>query len=132
MTGVPAGETWFRRLALALGGALIVLAIWTVSQEGVAEGLRTDWTAFDNAASRLLDGEQIYRPLDRETESLPYLYPPYALWLALPLGPVGFLGSYVLAAGSALLAFLGGIWLLRRTALPVSYTHLTLPTNREV
>ena len=117
MTGVPAGETWFRRLALALGGALIVLAIWTVSQEGVAEGLRTDWTAFDNAASRLLDGEQIYRPLDRETESLPYLYPPYALWLAVPLGLVGFLGSYVLAAGSALLAFLGGIWLLRRTAL---------------
>ena len=116
MTGVPAGETRFRLLALVLGGALIVLAIGTVSQEGL-EGIRTDWTAFDNAASRLLGGEQIYRPWDAEVETLPYLYPPYALWLAVPLGLVGFLGSYVLAAGSALLAFLGGIWLLRRTAL---------------
>ena len=116
MTGVPAGETRFRLLALVLGGALIVLAIGTVSQEGL-EGIRTDWTAFDNAASRLLGGEQVYRPWDAEVETLPYLYPPYALWLAVPLGLVGFLGSYVLAAGSALLAFLGGIWLLRRTAL---------------
>lgn len=116
MTEVSPGETWFRRVVLVFGGTLMVLAIWTVSQEGVAEGLRTDWTAFDNAASRLLGGEQIYRPWDSETESLPYLYPPYALWLALPLGLVGFLGSYVLAAGSALAALLGGISLLRRVA----------------
>ena len=61
MTRVPAGETLFRLVVIVLGGALMVLAIWTVSQEGVAEGLRTDWTAFDNAASRLLGGEQIYR-----------------------------------------------------------------------
>ena len=128
MTRVPAGETLFRLVVIVLGGALMVLAIGTVSQEGL-EGIRTDWTAFDNAASRFLGGEQIYVPWDAEVEPLPYLYPPFALWLALPLGLVGFLGSYVLAAGSALAALLGGISLLRRVAEPVSYTHLTLPTT---
>ena len=93
----------------------MVLAIGTVSQEGL-EGIRTDWTAFDNAASRFLGGEQIYVPWDAEVEPLPYLYPPFALWLAIPLGLVGFLGSYMLSAGSALAAFFGGIWLLRRVA----------------
>lgn len=115
MTSVPAGETWFRRVVIVLGGTLMVLAIGTATQEGL-DGIRTDWTAFDNAASRLLGGEQIYVPWDAEVEPLPYLYPPFALWLALPLGLVGFLGSYVLAAGSALAALLGGISLLRRVA----------------
>ena len=115
MTRVPAGETLFRLVVIVLGGALMVLAIGTVSQEGL-EGIRTDWTAFDNAASRFLGGEQIYVPWDAEVEPLPYLYPPFALWLAIPLGLVGFLGSYMLSAGSALAAFFGGIWLLRRVA----------------
>lgn len=116
MLGVPRGQAWFRRVALVLGGTLIVMVVWSVIQEGAVEGLRTDWTAFDNAASRLLAGEDIYRPWDGEVETLPYLYPPFALWLTLPLGLVGFTGSWLIAAGSALAAFLGGLALLRRVA----------------
>ena len=73
MLGVPRGQAWFRRVALVLGGTLIVMVVWSVIQEGAVEGLRTDWTAFDNAASRLLAGEDIYRPWDGEVETLPYL-----------------------------------------------------------
>lgn len=97
-----------------------------------AENLQTDWTAFDTTADRLFDGETIYRPFEKGVEDLPYLYPPYALWLAIPLSPLGFYPSFfaslALSLGSTFAAvrLVGRLappkWLSTRTAVVVAAT----------
>ena len=95
--GIPRRHLWARRVAIVGAGILtFMLAAWVLSDP--VENLSTDWTAFDAAADRLFAGEAVYRPYDAETEPLPYLYPPFALWLALPLGLFGFAGSFILSA----------------------------------
>lgn len=77
----------------------------------------TDWTAFDTAADRLVSGETIYRPWDREAEPLPYLYPPFALWLTVPLAFVGFWGSFALSTLTPLAAYITGLCKLAKAQL---------------
>jgi len=92
---------------------MIVLLI-AANIENPLEELATDWIAFDRAADRVVAGEQVYRPFDAETESLPYLYPPYALWLALPLALFGFYGSFVFSAALTFFTLVGGAMLIAR------------------
>lgn len=104
---------WIRRIALVIAGVLVFMLIAWVLDDPV-ENLSTDWTAFDNAADRVLAGEDVYRPYDATSEPLPYLYPPFALWLALPLGIFGFTASFVFSAllSAGCLVF-GLVWMSR-------------------
>lgn len=95
--GIARSHHWARRLALVSAGVLVImLAAWILSDP--VDNLSTDWTAFDSAADRVIAGDDVYRPYDAESEPLPYLYPPFALWLALPLAIFGFYGSFLLSA----------------------------------
>lgn len=84
-----------------------MLAVWVL--EDPRENLATDWTAFDRAADRVWAGEDVYRPYDADEEPLPYLYPPFALWLALPLAVGGFALSFLASAGITLGAMIGAV-----------------------
>ena len=81
------GVSWHGRVRLlvAFSTGLIVylLAVWVL--EDPIGNLDTDWRAFVNTGNRLREGSELYRPIDIETEPLPWLYPPFALWLALSL-----------------------------------------------
>ena len=108
MVDVPTAHLWVRRLVIVTAGVIgFMLLDWVMSDP--QGNLQTDWTAFDRAADRLLAGERIYRPYDAEAEPLPYLYPPFALPLSLPLAGFGFYGSYAISALGTLLAFVGGM-----------------------
>lgn len=128
MRTVPSGQVVFRRSVILLGGSLMAMILWFVLQDP-AEGLRADWVSFDNAGSRLVNGETIYRPWNGTTEPFPYLYPPFALWLALPLAFGGFYTSLVMSVAFTFGAFLGGIKLLTRVA---TSGDLPLPTPAAV
>ena len=104
---------WVRRVCVIAAGVLVVmLVVWVL--EDPIENLATDWTAFDRAADRVLAGEEVYRPHDADTEPLPYLYPPYALWLALPLAMFGYYGSFAFSAMFTFGALLAGAVLVSR------------------
>lgn len=103
--------------ALIFTGVLIVMLV-AFHIENPEQHLQTDWTAFDTAADRLVSGETIYRPWDADTEPLPYLYPPFVLWLALPLSLFGLEPSYALSAIGTLLAFIGGVRFFGRLGDP--------------
>ena len=104
-----------RLLALLIAGVLaVMLAVWVLDDPH--ENLATDWTAFDNAAERIWQGETVYRPYDADTEPLPYLYPPYALWLAVPLALGGFAWSFLFSAALTLVAMVAAVRLLLRRA----------------
>gem|GEM_PF-1315282 len=110
---VPRSQLWARRSALLIAGVLVfMLAAWVMSDP--VENLSTDWTAFDNAADRVFAGEDVYRPYDAEAEPLPYLYPPFALWLALPMALFGFAGSFIYSALLTGICLVVGLrWLTR-------------------
>lgn len=93
-----------------IAGAIVFLLVGWVLQNPF-ENLQTDWLAFDNAADRLLAGEDLYRPIDVENEPFPYLYPPFALALVLPLSFFGFIGSWVISALLTATSFVGGLLL---------------------
>ncbi len=114
--GLPiSGEKIARFVPILVAGVVaLMLASWVVSDP--VENLRTDWTAFDNAGDRLRAGETIYRPWSAESEPLPYLYPPFALWLSLPLTAVGFWGSFLISAFVPLCATIGGLVMFSRAA----------------
>jgi len=115
---------------LCFGVIVFLMTAWVLTDP--AENLRTDWIAFDTTAERLFDGETIYRPYEKNVEDLPYLYPPYALWLALPLAALGFYSSFfaslALSLGSTFAAvrLIGRLapagWLSTRTAVVVAGT----------
>lgn len=115
-SSVPKAHRWIRRIALLIAGVLLLMLIaWVLDDP--TENLATDWTAFDNAADRVLAGEAVYRPYDAASEPLPYLYPPFALWLALPLGAVGFTASFLFSAFlSACCLVFGLVWMGRAEA----------------
>ncbi|MGI9606326.1 MAG: glycosyltransferase family 87 protein [Acidimicrobiales bacterium] len=104
---------WMRRLSLIAAGVLVVMLITWILDDPI-ENLSTDWTAFDRAADRAWAGERVYRPFDAESESLPYLYPPFALVLALPLALVGFYGSFAFSASLTFAAFVSGVVMVVR------------------
>lgn len=116
MGGLPTGQKWFRRTVIVFGGTLLALVLVSLQGRGIPEALETDWTSFDTAASRFFAGEEVYQPWHADLEPLPYLYPPFALWIALPLASVGFVGSWVLSATLALSSFLGGMLFLVKVA----------------
>ena len=102
-----------RRLAVLVAGVLVfMIADWVLSDPRA--NLSTDWTAFDNAADRVIAGETVYRPYSAEAEPLPYLYPPFALLLALPLAAFGFFGSFAVSALAPFVAFVAGLRLFGR------------------
>lgn len=104
-----------RLLALLVAGVLaVMLAVWVL--EDPRENLATDWIAFDKAADRVWDGENLYRAYDDESERLPYLYPPFALWLALPLALGGFAASFLYSAGLTLGAMVAAVRSILRLA----------------
>jgi alpha-1,2-mannosyltransferase len=112
MANIPRSHQWARRIAIVFTGIIVVmLAAWIRSDPRTR--LETDWTAFDNAASRLLNGETVYVPYG-ETELLPYLYPPFVLLFALPLGLFGFYGSWVVAVLMTIVPFVVGVRLFAR------------------
>lgn len=110
-------STWGYKLArlgpLLVAGVLsVMLATW-ILQDPVAN-VTTDWTAFDNAGDRLLAGDTVYRPFDFEDEPLPYLYPPFALWLTLPLTVSGFWGSFLISTLVPFVGYVAGLRLFGR------------------
>ncbi len=112
--GAPPAHLWARRTAIVGAGVLLfMLVAWVLSDP--VENLSTDWTAFDNAADRILAGDDVYRPYNAQSEPLPYLYPPYALWLTLPLGAVGFAGSFVFSALLSAVCLVFGLVFMARS-----------------
>jgi len=103
-----------QRGAVVFGSMFVILVLaWLLGDP--LPRLRTDWTAFDNAADRLVAGEEVYRPWNAESETLPYLYPPFALWLSLPLALGGFLTSWFIAASMTAVSSAVGVALLLRS-----------------
>ena len=109
---------------LAIAGFVVLVALVTNFYLGdPGQRLQTDWTAFDNAATRLFAGETVYQPWDFEAEPLPYLYPPFALWLAVPLQPFGFFGSWAISFTMTAVTSLFGVrFLAAATAKGVRQT----------
>lgn len=108
MVNLPLGHKLARFIPVTTATVIVVLlTAWVLSDPFV--NLETDWTAFDNAGERLLAGEPVYRPFSEESEPLPYFYPPFVLWLALPLAYLGFFGSFAASALLTLVANLVGI-----------------------
>ncbi len=118
MTDIPASHVLARRLAVLVAGVLVfMIADWVLSDPRA--NLSTDWTAFDNAADRVVAGETVYRPYSADAEPLPYLYPPFALLLALPLAAFGFFGSFAVSALAPFVAFVSGLRLFGRAETAV-------------
>lgn len=101
---------------LCFGVIVLLMAAWVLTDP--SENLQTDWTAFDTTANRLFDGEAIYRPYEKGVEDLPYLYPPYALWLVVPLAPLGFYGSFFASLALSLGSTVAAVRLVGRLAPP--------------
>ena len=115
MTSIPRYSKYARYFAILAASVLSIMLFDWVRMD-LPESLETDWTAFDRAADRLLAGEEVYRPFSFESEPLPYFYPPFALWLALPLGALGFWGSYIYSAALTLIAYIAGLRWFGRSA----------------
>jgi hypothetical protein len=112
-TDVSAAVRLRRRWGHLLGLALFLLmfSLWIGSACTVAGILNRDWVAFDDAGWRALGGHwaEVY---DGSADARwPYLYPPFTIWLSLPLGLLPFVPSYLAAVGMIVLAL---IWSARR------------------
>jgi hypothetical protein len=107
-----AGERRTLLAGLAVFGLFAVA--WFVAARSSPQLLDRDWTAFDRAGSRAWRGDwrEVYRAsLD---EPSPFLYPPFAIWLTLPLGLLGRYASYLLCAGGGLAALAASAWQVAR------------------
>ena len=118
----PRAARLFRWLSVVIGGALVVMLISWILGDPV-ERVSTDWTAFDRAADRVFSDAAIYRSYDEER--LPYLYPPFVLWLAVPLRFLGFWGAFAFSVGLTLVSSVWAYRTLLRMAPPA-------PTNKAV
>ncbi len=99
-----------------------LIVVWVLGDPALR--LRTDWTAFDNAADRLFEGTEIYRPWKADVETLPYLYPPFALWLTIPLRLGGFYLSWAIAAGMTAASLAAGVRFLA-SSMPSTFDRVT-------
>ena len=97
-----------RRLGYLLGFALAlgVVGLWLITVYHHPALLHRDWVAFDNAGWRALGGDWSVVYTASAEERWPYLYPPIALPLSLPLGVLPYWPSYLVCATSAL----GAMW----------------------
>lgn len=108
-------KRWIPRVAVAALTATMVLAQmgWTpmiVGSGGSREFTERDWIAFYRAGHRVVDGQtdEIYL---RQLEGLApgtedgfyFLYPPFFLWVVLPLGFLGAVAAYAACAAAVLL-----------------------------
>ncbi|MGD9750095.1 MAG: glycosyltransferase 87 family protein [Acidimicrobiia bacterium] len=110
----PGGRARRRAVALVAAGLfVIVLVLWLVAARRDPTLLDRDWTAFDRAGDRVRAGgwAEAYRA--SAEEPLPFLYPPYSLWLTLPLTLLGTAASYAVVLASALVALAASGWFLR-------------------
>lgn len=113
MTELTRAHKFARLAAIFVAGVFaFMLTAWVL--EDPREHVMTDWTSFDIAADRLFSGENIYQPWNQDTEPLPYLYPPFALWLVLPLAFLGFWASFAVSALTPLAAYIAGLRKLGR------------------
>lgn len=96
---------------VGLGLFLTVLVLWLISAFGRPELLDRDWVAFDNAGWRALGGNWSSVYTASAGEKWAYLYPPYAVPLAVPLGLVPYEASYAVTVAMALA---GLVWVCRR------------------
>lgn len=90
---------------------LVLVVLWLLYTRDHPATINRDWVAFDNAGWRALSGDwaSIYRR--SADERWPYLYPPFAIPLAIPLGLVPYWWSYLLAV----VMTVGGVaWASRR------------------
>ena len=96
---------------VGLGLFLTVLVLWLISAFGRPELLDRDWVAFDNAGWRALSGNWSSVYTASADEKWAYLYPPFAVPLAVPLGLLPYFASYALVVAMGL----GGLmWSCRR------------------
>ncbi len=91
---------------------LLFLLLWLRSQMGAAEPPVRDWVAFRLAAERLLEGDlgSLYGTVDW---GYAWRYPPYALYLVVPLAVISPKIAYVLAMGAGIVATGLALWALR-------------------
>ncbi|MFN0027238.1 MAG: glycosyltransferase family 87 protein [Acidimicrobiales bacterium] len=89
---------------LALFAGLGILALWLMAAYKNLALLDRDWVAFDRAGWRALSGDWsgVYR--ESGSERWPYLYPPFALPLSMPLGMLPYQASYWLTVAMTLFA----------------------------
>lgn len=94
-----------------LGLFLVLLALWLTTGYRVPGAIDKDWVSFDTAGWRALslDWRSVYT--DSAGSRWPYLYPPFTIFLTMPLGMVPYYPSYLAAVGGALAAI---VWSLRR------------------
>jgi hypothetical protein len=90
---------------------LSLLALWLYGASVRPDLIWRDWVSFDQAGWRALGGDWSSVYVASASEQFPYLYPPFAIVAALPLGLLPFWPSYVLTV-AALLAGIG--WSCRR------------------
>jgi hypothetical protein len=88
----------------AIGGGLfvVVLVLWLVATRSSPQLLERDWLSFDRAASRVFDDGWADAYRLSASEQLPFLYPPFALWLTLPLALLGPYPSYLVVLAGAI------------------------------
>lgn len=102
-----------RKLAhlVLLGLFVVLLALWLTTGYRVPGAIDKDWVSFDTAGWRALslDWRSVYT--DSAGTRWPYLYPPFTIFLTMPLGMLPYYPSYLVAVGSALVAIL---WSLGR------------------
>jgi hypothetical protein len=76
---------------------LLLAVLWLLTAANQVSLLDRDWVAFDNAGWRGLGGDWTGVYVASAGDRWPYLYPPTAIPLALPLGLLPYYASYVLA-----------------------------------
>lgn len=89
-----AGSIWRTVSLIAAVVFVLTMALWLAAALAAPSVLERDWVAFDRAADRVAAGDWRGAYADSAGEQFPFLYPPYALWLVLPLSWLGRTGSY--------------------------------------
>jgi hypothetical protein len=100
---------WGHLLGMAL--FLLMFGLWVVATFRQAGLLDRDWIAFDDAGWRAIGGNWSSIYAGSADAKWPYLYPPFTIYLSLPLGLLPFLPSYLAAIAMTLAALL---WAARR------------------
>jgi hypothetical protein len=112
MSGPEARKAALVRLVPWL--ALAYLMFWTFLWIGhPTDGAARDWSHFHDTARLILAGrrDEIY---PGHTPGLPFLHPPYFVWLLVPFGWLSRTGGYLAWSAATVLAMAGALALLRR------------------
>lgn len=116
---VPGRPAGFRAGDIALVLVAIVAMVFVAGTVATQVAhLQGDWQAFDRAATRAVSGDRSSVYLESRTESLPFLYPPYTLWLLLPLAALPELASYLVVMAASVVAVVASFAITCRVARP--------------